>query len=127
MWVSRIQEDNIFDKFKYPDKPYSRTCPSNQNRQPVIVTKEELDKINSEHDGSYFPEKGNLMIIQINLNFQLNFILKRRMIFIILLIWCVDRMYHNIKKDLKLNPDGSEYRNKDGNVESNKPGFCKYI
>ena len=32
---------------------YSRMCQSNYRRQPVIVTKEELDKIDKEHPGSY--------------------------------------------------------------------------
>ncbi len=32
-------------------KRYSRTCPSNARRQPVILTKEELDKINEEQPG----------------------------------------------------------------------------
>ena len=32
---------------------YSRMCPSNVRRQPVILTKAELDKIDKEHPGSY--------------------------------------------------------------------------
>ena len=32
---------------------YSRKCPSNARRQPVILTKDELDKIDREHPGSY--------------------------------------------------------------------------
>jgi hypothetical protein len=32
---------------------YSRLCPSNVNKQPVILTKEEKDKIDKEHPGSY--------------------------------------------------------------------------
>ena len=32
---------------------YSRMCPSNIRRQPVILTKAELDKIDKEHPGSY--------------------------------------------------------------------------
>jgi hypothetical protein len=32
---------------------YSRMCPWNVKRQPVILTKEELDKIDREHPGSY--------------------------------------------------------------------------
>jgi len=39
------------DKFK----AYSRMCPSNKRRQPVILSKEELDEVNREHPG-YFDE-----------------------------------------------------------------------
>jgi len=39
------------DKFK----AYSRMCPSNKRRQPVILSKEELDEVNREHPG-YFAE-----------------------------------------------------------------------
>ena len=131
MWVGRIEErDNIFDKFKYPEKPYSKTCPSSQNRQPVIVTKEELDNINSSHEGSYFPEKGTFDTEPDKSNFSIKFHTKKEndLYYICPKFWCLDENVSlNIKKDLKLNPDGSEYRNKDGNVESNKPGFCKNI
>lgn len=34
-------------------KAYSRLCPSNLGRQPVILTQEEKDKIDAEHAGSY--------------------------------------------------------------------------
>ncbi len=34
-------------------KAYSRTCPWNVRRQPVILTKEELDEIDKKHPGSY--------------------------------------------------------------------------
>lgn len=32
---------------------YSRMCPWNVKRQPIILTKEEIDKIDKEHPGSY--------------------------------------------------------------------------
>jgi len=34
-------------------KSYSRTCPSNVSKQPIILTQEEKDKIDKEHPGSY--------------------------------------------------------------------------
>ena len=34
-------------------KSYSRTCPSNMNLQPVILTEDEKAKIDKEHPGSY--------------------------------------------------------------------------
>lgn len=43
--------------FLKEDKPgmkaYSRTCPSNLRRQPIILTEEEKAKIDREHPGSY--------------------------------------------------------------------------
>ena len=131
LWVNRIeQRDNIFDKFKYPGKEYSRTCPSNQNRQPVIVTKEEFDEINEKHPGSYYPEEGTFEKNPDKDKFSIKYHTKKdeEYYYICPKFWCVDEnVAMNIKNDLKLNKDGTEYRNKDGNVESKKPGFCKNI
>lgn len=34
-------------------KTYSKTCPTSEQRQPIILTKEEKDKIDKKHPGSY--------------------------------------------------------------------------
>ena len=130
LWVNRIEErDNIFEKFKHTTS-YSRTCPANQHRQPVIVTRAELDKINKEHPGSYYPEDGAFPQDVDKSNFSIKFHTKKNDDFhyICPQFWCVDEnVALNIKEDLRLNADGTEYRNKSGEVESKKPGFCKTI
>ena len=66
-WSKRIaQRDNIFKKFNYSKMTdnYSRTCPSSQNRQPIILTQEEKNTIdakdtanNSNNSSSYGGEE----------------------------------------------------------------------
>ena len=133
MWVDRIEKrDNIFDKFKYEKQnAYSRTCPSNQNRQPVIVTKEELDKINNEHPGSYYPEEGNFSENPDKKNFALRFHSdkSKEFYYICPKFWCLDEnVALNPTKDLVFNKDGKTlYRDNEGNVKSKKEGFCQNI
>jgi hypothetical protein len=62
----RIADPNPFFKSMYEKEPslfltesdgkynaYSRVCPWNKRRQPVILTDEEKDKIDKDHPGSY--------------------------------------------------------------------------
>jgi len=48
------REPNLFLTNAGPGfSSYSRSCPSSNRRQPVILTQEEKDKIDNEHPGSY--------------------------------------------------------------------------
>jgi len=47
------QPQLILEKDEGNFKSYSRACPSNAKRQPAILTKEEKDRIDREHPGSY--------------------------------------------------------------------------
>ena len=62
------------------DASYSRTCQKSANRQPIVVTHAELERINKEYPGSYFD------------NFISNFgsddIKSKRNIYICPEIWC---------------------------------------
>ena len=52
---NRIQkyDKNLFLKFNSADNLYSRTCSAAGKRQPIILTREELNKIDENHRGSY--------------------------------------------------------------------------
>merc|ERR1712196_112038 len=58
--------------------PYSRTCPTVGKRQPVVLTDEEKEFIDSHHPGSY----GKALTYNTKDNQQLHYICPR--------YWCVD-------------------------------------
>lgn len=51
--LMKRQPQLILEKDEGNFKSYSRACPSNAKRQPAIITKEEKDKIDRDHPGSY--------------------------------------------------------------------------
>jgi len=51
--IQKRQPSLILTEDKPGMKAYSRACPSNLRRQPIILTQEEKDKIDADHPGSY--------------------------------------------------------------------------
>jgi hypothetical protein len=62
------------------DASYSRTCQKSANRQPIVISKTELDRIDREYPGSYFNNFIN--------NFGSDDSARRRNIYICPEIWC---------------------------------------
>jgi hypothetical protein len=143
IWVNRIQErDDIFkvDKFKSPTQAYSKTCPSNQNRQPVILTKDEWDEIkdNESHhpikDKYEFNEetKDKNKVIPEKERFSVKFHSKTgdEHYYICPKFWCIDKNRPiNILNELEMKEENGRKvlkRNEKGEVIS-KPGVCSNI
>jgi hypothetical protein len=90
---------------------YPRTCSSNMRRQPVILTDEQLEKINKEYPG--FLRDEDVIKYGSNPNKQFNYICPR--------YWCLKTNTIIDPKDLK------EVKGKDGKIELIHPTCGKVL
>ena len=113
---------------------YSRACPWNKRRQPVILTDKEKEKIDKEHPGSYehaikygsSPDKKYWYICPRYWDLKRNISLTEEEV--------KSGKYGNIiPEDAKVVPPGAnifqfkgkEHQDKDGNYKTHNPGFLK--
>ena len=78
--------------------PYSRTCPTVNKRQPIILTDEEKETIDKEHPGSY----GKALTYSSNSDKKLHYICPR--------YWCVDENISLKVEDVVR--EGNKYKSK---------------
>ena len=90
---------------------YSRTCPSNKRKQPVILTDDELSKINKEHPG--FLKEEDVIKYGSNPKNKFNYICPK--------YWCLKNNTIVNPKDLK------EIKGKDGKKELIHPTCGKVL
>ena len=111
-WINRIsrRDKALFDKFKYTgNQSYARTCQSSQNRQPVILTKEEKDNIDKLHPGSYGDSEYHKLEYSTDKDKPYYYICPK--------YWCMDDNVSLNINDVKKNDSGTLTSNKCNNGE----------